>query len=319
MPAADCLQSSPYPDPILPDGAVLEERARRLGELQRIVLVGIVIRGGVVVVELTASIQLGSSALLADGIASAVDIVSSVALLIAFRLAVRPPDEDHPFGHGRYEPLAGLQIGLLIAAAGTMLLLQLLLGRDLAAFEPEPGLFLVPAAAAVALMGTGLALRRSGRANRSSAVRAEAKHYLVDAATSLAAAVTLVAGQLFPESAALWDRGGALVLALLVVVAGLSAAQENLHQLMDRAPSDRFFDRVRNAARSVDGVREVEKIRIQAAGPDAHVDIDIEVDPTITVERSHRIAQRVRAAVQSDWAMVREVVVHVEPYYADDH
>jgi divalent metal cation (Fe/Co/Zn/Cd) transporter len=115
------------------------------------------------------------------------------------------------------------------------------------------------------------------------------------------------------------DHGGAKLLAAIVVWRGLRSAFENLHQLMDRVPESASFERVRAAAAAVEGVQEVEKIRIQHAGPDAHVDIDIEVDPAIRVDEAHRIAQHVRATIQSSWPSVREVVVHVEPFYPGDH
>jgi divalent metal cation (Fe/Co/Zn/Cd) transporter len=89
--------------------------------------------------------------------------------------------------------------------------------------------------------------------------------------------------------------------------------------MMDRIPNPRFFEKVKNAARSVDGVEETEKIRIQLYGPDAHVDIDIEVDPHLTVEVAHKISQQVRAEIQKKWTAVRDVTVHVEPYYPNDH
>ncbi|MFG0294568.1 MAG: cation diffusion facilitator family transporter, partial [Maioricimonas sp. JB045] len=82
---------------------------------------------------------------------------------------------------------------------------------------------------------------------------------------------------------------------------------------------DVHFDRVRTSAMRVEGVQDVEKLRIQQAGPDAHVDIDIEVDPEMSVADAHVITQHVRAQIQADWPFVRDVVVHVEPFYRDDH
>ena len=88
---------------------------------------------------------------------------------------------------------------------------------------------------------------------------------------------------------------------------------------MDRIPEDRFFNTVRQAAKHVEGVLETEKIRIQRYGPDAHVDIDIEVDPGLTVEVAHAISQKVRVEIQKAWPAVRDVTVHIEPYYSGDH
>ena len=104
-----------------------------------------------------------------------------------------------------------------------------------------------------------------------------------------------------------------------MVVLGAAAARENFHQLLDRTPDEAHFEQVKSAALRVGGVLGVEKVRIQHAGPDAHVDIDIEVDPEMNVAAAHVITQHVRAEIQRDWPSVREVVVHVEPYYPGDH
>jgi len=92
-----------------------------------------------------------------------------------------------------------------------------------------------------------------------------------------------------------------------------------LNQLLDKIPATRYFLAVRKAAINVNGVLDTEKIRIQQYGPDAHVDIDIEVDPQLSVEKAHTISQHVRAAIQKEWPMVRDVMVHIEPYYPGDH
>ena len=307
-----------FPAPVEVPSHVDEVRDRRLANLRRLVLVGLAVRGAIVAAELAAWWVLGSQALLVDAVASGLDIVSSFALLAAVLLATRPPDDDHPFGHGRYEPLAGLQLGLLIAVTGGWLAVTS--WRDDRGAEAVPAwLFAVPLVAAVVLAAAGVWMRRAAGRWRSSALRAEANHYLVDAATSLVAAGGLLAAGLAPEWSAAFDSAAAAALALVMIALGAAAAWENVHQIVDRTPEPEFFDRVRVAALAVDGVRDVEKVRIQVAGPDAHVDIDIEVDPAMTVAASHVIAQHVRAAIQTDWPQVREVVVHVEPWFADDH
>ena len=292
-------------------------REARVAALRRLVLVGLAVRGAIVAAELAAWGWSGSRALLVDAVASGLDIAGSVALLTAVLLATRPPDEDHPFGHGRYEPLAGLQLGLLIAAAGAWLAASSWGGRPAAA--GAAWLFVVPLAATLVLAAVGVAMRAAARRIGSTALSAEASHYLVDAATSLVATLGLLAGRFLPEWAAALDAGAAVLLAVVMVALGAAAAWENAQQIVDRAPNDELFDRVRSAAAGVGGVRDVEKVRIQQAGPDAHVDIDVEVDPQMTVATSHEIAQHVRAAIIAAWPAVREVVVHVEPWFEGDH
>lgn len=311
---------SSFPDPVEPPPFVDEVRAVRLRNLRRVVVTGIVVRGVIVVAELGAWWWLDSQTLLVDAVASALDILASIALLVAVLMATRPPDEDHPFGHGRYEPLAGLQLGLLVAVAGLWLLVeQAVVGDARMALAATRWTFVIPLSATVLLFLTGVRMRRDARELESTALLAEANHYIIDAATSLVATVGLLLGDLVPAWTNSGDTGGAVLLAAMMIVLGVMAAWENVHQIMDRVPDDEFFDRVRNAAINVDGVRDVEKTRIQLAGPDAHVDIDIEVDPQMTVAASHEITQHVRAAIQADWPAVREVVVHVEPWYEGDH
>lgn len=309
-----------FPAPVEPPLSVDEERERRLKNLRRLVITGVVVRGGIVAVELVAWWWLESQTLLVDAVASALDILASIALLAAVLLATRPPDDDHPFGHGRYEPLAGLQLGLLVAGAGLWLLAeQWGAGAARETLSATRWTFAVPLGATVLLALTGIRMRRDAREFRSSALLSEANHYLIDAATSFIATIGLLAGDIFPSISAFGDTTGAVLLAVMMVVLGGLAAWGNVHQIMDRTPEKEYFDRVRTSAMAVDGVLDVEKLRIQAAGPDAHVDIDIEVDPEMTVAASHEITQYVRAAIQAEWPAVREVVVHVEPWYEGDH
>jgi cation diffusion facilitator family transporter len=287
-----------------------------------VTLVGVGVRLVVVTAELAGYWGFNRpQTLLVDALSSLADVMASLLLVAAIRLAARPPDDDHPFGHGRYEPLAGLLLAVLLAVLGVYLFVSQIWS---AATGPARGEVsgwagLIPLVAAVLLDAVSRVIRGIGVRHRSSALVAESAHFRIDAVTSFIAAAGIGLAAAAPAYGHLVDHFGATVLAAVVVWLGVSAALENLHQLMDRVPESASFERVRAAAAAVEGVREVEKIRIQHAGPDAHVDIDIEVDPATRVDEAHRIAQHVRAKIQSEWPSVREVVVHVEPYYAGDH
>ncbi len=312
-----------FPDPVPPEdpAAVREARRTRTRRLIFAGAVGVGVRLVVIAAEFAAYLACAADVLLVDAVASLADVAASLALLAAVKFAERPPDEDHPFGHGRFEPLAGLQLGVLIVLLGGALGGRALWDavREHAAAILPLWAAAVPLAAAVLLELTGRAVKRVGRREHSSALVAEAHHYRVDAVTSLIAAGGLAAAAAAPDWGGLIDRGGAAILALLMIGLGAAAVRENLHQLVDGVPDDGRFELVREAAAAVPGVLEVEKVRIQHAGPDAHVDIDVEVNPQETVCEAHRTAQHVRAAVQTAWPSVREVVVHVEPYYEGDH
>lgn len=310
-----------FPEPVQPKESLIEVRDVRTRRLVRVTLVGVVVRLLIVAAELAGFALYQSETLLVDALASLADVAASLLLVAAIRLAARPPDDDHPFGHGRYEPLAGLQLAVFLIAVGVYLF-----GRQIwsAATDPMAGdvrsiAALIPFLAALLLEAVGRIIRSIGKHHHSSALIAESAHFRIDAVTSFIAAAGIGLAATAPSYGHLIDRVAAMLLAAVVIALGIHAALENLHQLMDRVPEGATFARVREAAAAVEGVMEVEKIRIQHAGPDAHVDIDIEVDPAIRVDEAHRIAQHVRAKIQSEWPSVREVVVHVEPYYEGDH
>ena len=310
-----------FPERIELPQAVDHARARRTRRLTRVAVAGIAVRLLVIAMELTGVWLLGHAVLLVDALASLMDVLASFMIIVAIQLAARPPDEEHPFGHGRYEPLAGLQLGVLLGLLGVFLFAQQLwaAATTSAAGNVHWMAAMIPLVAALVLEGCCQIVLRVGRSQHSAALVAEAFHYRVDAVTSAIAATGLLIAAYLPPLSALVDHLSAMLLAGVMVGLGIMAARENLHQLIDRVPDERWFELVRQCAERVDGVLDVEKVRIQRAGPDAHVDIDIEVDPRQTVSEAHVISQRVRADIQTQWPAVRDVIVHVEPYYEGDH
>src|SRR5581483_9317004 len=264
---------------------------------------------------------LNSSALLLDALSSLFDIASSLFLIFCIRFADKPPDVNHPFGHGRFEPIAGLQLALLLSAVGCGMFIQQLtaLSAHTADKVINPYTWIIPLGAVVLLEISYQHLKRTAKKENSPALLADAVHYRIDGINSLFAMVALVFAAYFPQYSNLCDHLGAIVIALLMVGIGIFAAKNNLHQLLDRVPAPHYFEKVKAAALCVEGVLATEKIRIQLYGPDAHVSIDIEVEPGLSVELAHELTQKVRAQIQEKWPAVRDVIVHVEPYYPGDH
>ena len=312
---------SQFPDPVpLPD-SVPHARKKRNHHLIRAARWGVLIRLAIISIELIGVAYFGSSALLMDAVASSLDIACSLILIVFIKLAARPPDEDHPFGHGRYEPLAGLQLGIFMVLIGAGMIGQQ--SFQLAEYTPNgsinPYVWIIPMVATLLLEVCYQIVSKVAKQQNSPALSADAVHYRMDALTSLFAAVTLIVAARFPVWSVVIDHIGAILIAGLMVVVGSFAARSNIHQLMDKIPDDDYFKVVTDAAQAVDGVMETEKIRIQLYGPDAHVDIDVEVSPDMPVDKAHRISQKVRRNIQKAWPAVREVTVHIEPYYPDDH
>ena len=279
------------------------------------------LRSVIIFAEIFGFVFLNSSALLLDALSSLVDVASSLFLIVCIRLADKPPDRNHPFGHGRFEPIAGLQLGLLLAVIGGGMLIQQIsaITRGSEGKVIDPYTWLIPLGAVILLEIAYLHLKRTAKRQHSPALLADAVHYRIDGINSLFAMIALLLAAYFPQYSVLCDHLGAVTIALLMVGIGIYASKNNLNQLLDRAPPESFFEVVRTSALKVEGIKATEKIRIQFYGPDAHVSIDVEVDPELSVEQAHELTQHVRAEIQKAWPAVRDVIVHVEPYFAGDH
>lgn len=310
-----------FPDPVGLPSYVFESRHERLKNLISSCAKGIGIRSAIIAAEFAGVLLLGSSALLMDAIASLVDVLSSVVLLVCLKLAARPPDENHPFGHGRYEPLVGLQLGLFLTLIGCVMLFQqgFAVSQANVAEHIDKRVWIIPFFATILLELCYRMTMKAAKRQHSPAMAADAVHYRIDGITSFCATLALVLAAFYPHIGVYVDHIGAIVIAILMVILGLNASWQNMQQLLDRVPDKIFFQRVENAAKRVPGVLGTEKIRIQHSGPDAHVDIDVEVDPTLTVDEAHKISQHVRAEIQKDWPLVQDVIVHIEPFFPNDH
>jgi len=283
---------------------------------------GILFRGLLIAIELLGCLIWGSSALFVDALSGSMDLLASFALIWCIRRADVPPDENHPFGHGRFEPVAGLFIGFLLVFLGVFSgyeQMRLFSSHTLAGAGFFPFAWLIPCLGVLFLELSYQRAKKAAKKENSPALMADAVHYRIDALGSLFALIALGLAAFFPSKAHLFDHAGALFISILMICVGGVAIKKNLHQLLDQTPDKSYFHTVREAALSVEGVLATEKLRLQSYGPDAHVAIDIEVEPHQSVEEAHALTQQVRRKIQMAWPAVRDVIVHVEPYYPGDH
>jgi len=251
-----------------------------------------------------------------DGLSSLIDVVSSLFLVFCIVMAAKPPDEDHPFGHGRFEPLVGLQLGGILSFVGLITLIYQLFTFSFSPLsEVDTSAWIIPVLAVILLEICYQRVVRAAKKENSPALLADALHYRMDGLTSLIAAIALIIAAFLPQWSSSIDILGAIVISATMIGAGGFALKKNLDQLVDKVPDASYFEKVKNAALRVEGVKSTHKIRIQNFGPNAHVDIDIQVDPFLTVDIAHAISQKVRLEIQRDWPLVQDVIVHIEPYY----
>ena len=281
-----------------------------------------VLVAGVVVNCLLAFLKLGagwfgnSSALVADGLESTLDVLSSLMIWGALKYAERPPDSDHPYGHGKMESLAGAGGALLLLVAGVLVAtgsLREILGG--AMNRPAPAGFTLVVLIVVVAVKEGLfrLADRRGREVESSAVQSDAWHHRSDAVTSLAAAIgitiALVGGPAWVSA----DNWAALFSCAIIAFNGFRMLKASLGELLDEQAPDGIIEGIMNAARSVEGVDNVEKCRVRKSGLSLIADIHVRVHGEVTVTDGHFIAHRVKDTLMAGNYNLLDVTVHIEP------
>jgi cation diffusion facilitator family transporter len=280
---------------------------------QRVAITGMAVSAVLAVIKILAGMSGHSTAVVADGLESAGDVLASGFVLFGLTVAARPADADHPYGHGRFEILTGLMIGLVLTGGGA--LISYLSIRSIGQPHEPVAAFVIWPLVLSMMAKTGLATVkfRYGRRLASAALTADAWN---DAMDTLSAVAALVAVGLTLSDAARFgeaDRYGGCVVGMIVVFAGLRVSRETSLQLMDTMPDDALIAEIRQAAMTVDGVRGVEKCFARKTGLKYHVDLHLEVDGEMTVRRSHDLGHEVKERIMERLPWVADVLVHVEP------
>ena len=275
---------------------------------------GLITNALLVLVKLIAGIVGHANALVADAVESSADIFSSLIVWMGLSIAARPADEDHPYGHGKAEPLAAAVVSLMLLGAAIGITIMAI--REIRTPHLLPSPFTLFVAAGVIVVKEILYRRvsRVGREVGGTAIVADAWHHRADAISSLAAfigiSIALIGGRGWEAA----DDWAALVAAGVVAVNGIRTLRPAISGLMDEAPDRSVKERVLHAAAEVDGVRSVENLNVRGSGLGFYVDVHVKADPTLSLEDAHEIAAKVKYAILEAVPSVVGVLVHMEPY-----
>jgi cation diffusion facilitator family transporter len=275
---------------------------------------GLLINVVLVVVKLIAGIVGNAYALIADAIESSTDVFSSLIVWAGLSIAARPADEDHPYGHGKAEPLAAAVVSILLL--GAALGISILAIREIRTPHHAPAPFTLGIAAAVMIVKEILHRRvhKVGAEVGGTAVAADAWHHRSDAISSLAAFIGIGIALLGGKGWEPADDWAALVAALITGVNGVRALQPAIAHLMDAAPDQKVRERAASAARAVGGVSNIESLNLRSSGLGYFVDVHAQADPSLTLEQAHVLSGKIKAAICAEIPEVVKVLVHMEPY-----
>lgn len=279
---------------------------------RRVALISIIVGIVLALAKIGVGLRAGSTSVISDGLETAGDVLSSLIVYGGLYLAARPADSEHPYGHGRYETLAGLTVGgmLLLAGAGIFwhAVVSLHQPSELARYALYP--LIAAVMLKLALAGSKLSI---GRRTGSAALEADGWHDITDLVSTAIAFICVLVTLRNPARFGIADHIGGIVIGLIVSLLAIRVVRNTMSYLLDTMPDSEKMSQIRAVALSVPGALGIEKCFARRTGFKYHVDLHLEVDPDMTVRESHEIATRVRFAVIGALDWVADVLVHVEP------
>jgi cation diffusion facilitator family transporter len=255
-----------------------------------------------------------SYALIADATETGADVFSSTLLWIGLTIALKPADKEHPYGHGKAEPLSSIIISIFLMGAA------LWIGWHALEFVRTP--HAMPKKFTLYILLFVIVVKETmfryvlkvGKELNSSAVKADAYHHRSDVITSVAAfigiVIALIAGKGYEGA----DDWAALLASGIIMYNAVQLIRPGLAEIMDAAPSQEIVDQVRNLAAQVEEVKNIEKCYVRKMGFDYFVDLHIWVDPNLTVEAGHRISHAVKDVLVNSGLNIKDAIIHVEPF-----
>ena len=279
----------------------------------RISVMGLFVNAGLGVIKLLAGLLGRSTALIADAIESLCDVVSSLVVWSGLQIARAPPDENHPYGHGRAETLAALAVTVMLFGAGIGIALEAI--SEIRTPGPTPAAFtLWVLVLVICTKETMFRLaRRTAHVSQSSAVLADAWHHRSDAITSLVAAAGIAVAVIGGEAYASADDWAALFAAGVIWFNAGRLLKAPVQELMDKERPE-MVARLRRIAADVAGVAGIDKVLARKSGLHYWVDMHVEVEPEMSVRQAHAVAHDVKDAIRAAIPSVQDVLVHLEPH-----
>ncbi|MCX6954528.1 MAG: cation diffusion facilitator family transporter [Verrucomicrobia bacterium] len=287
---------------------------RRAHDSARLVLRGIALNAVLAAAKFAGGIFGHTYALIADGAESTLDILSSLLVWAGFRVAARPPDADHPYGHGKAEPLVALAVALFVFAMAGWIALHA--AHEIVTPHQGPAWWtlLVLAGVVVTKMWFSRRMDAAGEEVGSTLLGIEAMHHWSDAISSGAAFVGICIALWGGKGWETADDWAALFGCVIIAINGIGMFGKALRDVMDTAVAVDFENEIRALALAVDGVKALDKVRVRKSGLSHLVDIQVRVEGALTVREGHAIAHAVKdALIASAPHTISDVTVHIEP------
>lgn len=274
---------------------------------------GIVASAFLAVVKILSGIIGNSYALIADGIESVLDIMSSMVVWGSLRIASQPATERYPFGYGKAEPLAAMVVATVLLGAGAGIAIQSVREIRTPHHMPEPFTLAVLIGVIVTKEIMFRVLHKTGESIGSKAMQTDAWHHRSDSLTSLSALIGISIALYMGEGYESADDWAALFAAGVIGFNGIKFFQSGWREVLDVAEPPELIERIREIASGAPSVCGIEKCRVRRSGLALYIDLHVIVDGDHSVREGHEIAHFVKDALLESVLGVQDVTVHIEP------
>jgi cation diffusion facilitator family transporter len=254
-----------------------------------------------------------SYALIADAIESTTDIFSSLLVLLGFKYAKRPADENHPYGHGKIEPLITFAVVAFLVVSATIIAYESILNIQTPHKTPKSWTLIILAIIIIwKEISYQIVIKKSKQTN-SSSLKADAWHHRSDAITSVMAFIGISIAIIFGEGYETADDWAALFAATFILYNSYMILRPALGEVMDEQLYDDLIVEIREKSKDVNGVLDTEKCFIRKSGMKFHADLHLIVDGNISVKNGHDIAHNLKDHLRKEIPNLEEVLIHIEP------
>ena len=291
---------------------------RRTKQIYRVTLLGMFVNIALFAFKLVAGIVGRSGAMIADAVHSASDFATDIVVLAFVRISSKPRDDDHKWGHGKYETLASLIIGVALFAVGVDIFMDSALkikavtdGEVL----PRPGIIAI-VAAAVSIVAKELLYQytaRKGRTLESPSVVANAWHHRSDALSSIGALLGIGAAYLLGEKWRIADPIAAIVVAALIIKVAIDLCSTALAELLEKSLPRATEEEIISIISATPNVYKPHNLRTRRIGSNIAVEVHIRVDGAMTVQDSHEISREIEHSLRARFGEQTAVAIHIEP------
>lgn len=255
-----------------------------------------------------------SYALIADAIESTTDVFSSLLILFGLKISNKPPDKNHPYGHGKIEPLVTFIVGAFLVVSATIISYESIENILTPHKNPKSWTLILLAVIILAKEISYRVVSRRSRETHSTSLKADAWHHRSDEITSIIAfigiSVAVIAGPGYETA----DDWAALAAAAFILYNSYLIFRPAWGEIMDEHFYDDLVGEIREVSATVEGVRGTEKCHIRKAGMKYHVDLHVRVDGDLTVTQGHQIAHQLIGALKLQLPQLEQILVHIEPH-----